>query len=197
MSQLKIYDLATHTWKYVSSPSQMVYVSPSAPPTPYDGALWWDTDDASLLVDTVAPVTLAADPAFTSKYAPLGIEIAYAEATGAQAGFGPAITDITNATVTFVATAARKYEIKAFANIAQNTSPGIVNLYVTDNLGVVATSPGQSLVAAGYGMFTVFRRLTGLSGSVTYRLRAASTAGTLTMNQSATLPTVISVTQVG
>jgi hypothetical protein len=71
MSQLKIYDLATASWKYVSSPSQMVAVSDSSPVSPLNGALWWDTDDASLLVDTVAPSVLAADPAFTSRYMPI------------------------------------------------------------------------------------------------------------------------------
>lgn len=71
MSQLKIYDLAAGVWRYVSSPSLIVAVSDSPPPSPVNGALWWDTDDTSLLVDTVAPITLAADPAFTSKYVPI------------------------------------------------------------------------------------------------------------------------------
>jgi hypothetical protein len=75
MSQLKIYDLAAGIWRYVSSPSQMVAVSDSAPPSPHNGDLWWDTDDASLLVDTVAPSTLANDAAFTSKYAPISLGV--------------------------------------------------------------------------------------------------------------------------
>jgi hypothetical protein len=68
VSQLKIYDLAAGVWRYVSSPSQMVNVSATAPSPPYNGELWWDTSDNSLLVDTVAPSVLAADPAFTGRY---------------------------------------------------------------------------------------------------------------------------------
>ena len=68
MSQLKIYDLATASWKYVSSPSQMVAVSDSPPVAPINGGLWWDTDDASLLVDTIDPNVLAINAAFTSRY---------------------------------------------------------------------------------------------------------------------------------
>lgn len=93
MSQLKIYDLASGTWKYVSSPSQMVAVSDSAPPSPNNGDLWWDTDDASLLVDTVAPVTLANDPAFTSKYVPLAGGVILTDA--AQTFTNITVADIT------------------------------------------------------------------------------------------------------
>jgi hypothetical protein len=100
MSQLKIYDLATHTWKYVSSPSQMVAVSDAPPATPYNGMLWWDTDDASLLVDTVAPVTLANDPAFTTKYAPITVNGTYVPVL-ANLAIGTGGTPINTATFTF------------------------------------------------------------------------------------------------
>lgn len=61
-----------------------VYVGPSAPPAPFDGELWWDTDDASLAVDTIAASVLAADIAFTSKY------VAGTKASGAPVGTGTA-----------------------------------------------------------------------------------------------------------
>jgi hypothetical protein len=91
MSQLKIYDLAAGIWRYVSSPSQMVSVSDSAPPTPNNGDLWWDTDDASLLVDTVAPSTLANDSAFTTKYAPQWIHKDWSIANGYATNLAQAI----------------------------------------------------------------------------------------------------------
>lgn len=46
-----------------------VFVGTNPPSTPTDGKLWWDTDDTSLLVDTIAPSVLAVDAAFTSRYA--------------------------------------------------------------------------------------------------------------------------------
>lgn len=69
MSRLKVYDLATATWIYVGG-VEPVSVGTSAPPSPSDGKLWWDTDDDSVLPLTFDPNTLAVDAAFSSRYVP-------------------------------------------------------------------------------------------------------------------------------
>lgn len=125
-------------------------------------------------------------------------EVAYAEATGAQATFGPGITDITGATVTWTAISAHKYEIKATANILQNTAAATCNLTLANSANTVFAQPGITVPgAANYMLFSIVKRVTGLSGSVTFKLRAQTSAGTISMNQSANSPTVLSVVDLG
>jgi len=160
-----------------------VAADPTSPP---DGAVWIRSDDLGLRWRSNG----------ATKVSPLG-EVAYAEATGVQAAFGPAITDITNATVTFTAVAGRKYEIAAFAAIQQNTAAGIPQLNLTDGAGTLLAASPQSELAAGVGSMFILKRVVPGAGSVTYKLRASSTAGTITMSQGATFPTVIRVHDVG
>lgn len=145
--------------------------------------------------DATVAATLAA---LATRYAALEREIAYAEASGAQATFGPAITDITGATVTFTAVSTRKYLIQGKANIVQNTSAGSLLLTLTNAANTVFDLTGFANATAGhYFPLAVFKRVTGLSGSQTFKLRASTTAGTMTMNHGSTFPTILCVTEIG
>lgn len=71
MSRLKVFDAVLDEWVYVGGGDETPYVGASPPVVVTDGMLWWDTDDSSIMPDTIAPSVLAADSAFTSKYVPI------------------------------------------------------------------------------------------------------------------------------
>lgn len=201
MSQLKIYDLASGTWKYVSSPSQMVTVSDSTPDSPNNGDLWWDTDDTSLLVDTVAPSTLAADTAFTSKYAPISLgHIATTSKTTQQSGI-TTVTDITSFSVTFTAVAGRRYRITVNALAFSSVTGDVAQLQLTSNDGATVLQLAQvALGTSNMGVSCVILAyITPSAGSVTYKVRLLRNAGTgtLTFDCGAVYPARIVVEDVG
>lgn len=102
-----------------------------------------------------------------------------------QTGFTSTPSDVASSSVTFTAVAGRRYEITAFLPLLQLTSTGVV---------VVALNRG------GTDIKTIFRRDSMAAnerdirassqwdvpgaGSVTYKLRAQTSAGTLTINNS-------------
>ena len=59
-----LYKRVAGAWVVVSG---SIYVGASAPPSPLDGKLWWDTDEVAA-AQTLDPATLALDSAFTSKF---------------------------------------------------------------------------------------------------------------------------------
>lgn len=108
----------------------------------------------------------------------------YAERTTTQTGIGSSPTDITSLSVTFTAVTTRFYKFTAAADISQVTSPGTAFVNVTDSSNVEQRKviAFTTLGAASETCAATSFQLTGLSGSVTYKMRASTTAGTLTIN---------------
>jgi hypothetical protein len=126
----------------------------------------------------------------TPSQAPWGAawgEVAYAERTSNQTGI-TVITDLTDLSITWTAVAGRKYLVTGHVLALQNTAAGIPEVRITTGGNAEAGSIAAFTVAAGeFATLTPRARLTGLAaGSVTYKLRATTTAGTFTSQASAT-----------
>ena len=137
-------------------------------------------------------------PDLISRYAPLIREVAYAEVSVAQNAFGPAVTDITNATVTFVALAGHKYEIVGSAELSTNAAAvDPINLFLTDSANTIIQSRRHAINAGSYGSFLVMRRVIPGAGSITYKLRASATTGPINAQDAANNITVLRVHDMG
>jgi hypothetical protein len=117
-------------------------------------------------------------------------------ATGAQTGIS-AITDITSLTITFTAIASRRYAIHYRVSFAQQTSTGIVILTVANGSNTALDAPAVTNTAATYGTLSGFLVQTPGAGSITYKLRLSTSAGTVDLNQAAGSPSSLLVVDAG
>jgi hypothetical protein len=110
------------------------------------------------------------------------------------------IVDVSGLSVTFTATASRLYKIEAQGLMFSSAADNLCQLTIADSANAVvataatmsrSTTLGTTIRATGF--------LSGISGSVTYKVRAArlSGAGNLTFVASATSPGLLWVEDVG
>ena len=121
--------------------------------------------------------------------------VAYADDVDGQVGVSTTTVDLTELTVTFTAIAGRQYKITGHVWIWSTTAgtPAFVALSITDgaDAGVGLT---YSHVASGFAATThVEAVVTPGAGSVTYKLRASTNSGTVTMSATSTAPAFILV----
>jgi hypothetical protein len=108
-----------------------------------------------------------------------------------------AVTDITGLSVTWNAMAGRKYKLTAYMLVIQNTSAGFVDIRLADSSNVVVGQSTFNQAASAYATHSPIAILSGLSGSVTYKARAATTAGTINIDVSSTFPGLLLVEDIG
>lgn len=106
---------------------------------------------------------------------PLG-EVGYAEKTANQ---GPitTIVDVSGLSVTWTASSDREYLLTATSFVLGSTLDDIVNLSITDSSNNPVNSSQIRIATTGSIKATAEARITGVSGSVTYKVRAAVVAG--------------------
>lgn len=133
MPRLKIFNAASGLWEFAGGGDTEPFVGPEPPLSVTDGKLWWDTDDNSQVFSNVNPAVLAADPAFTEKYAPLEIGVvAHTAILSDHTGIAAGPTDITGFTHTINTFANRLYRVSAgFTMYPSAASTGhAVNLFI-------------------------------------------------------------------
>lgn len=127
---------------------------------------------------------------------PWGI-VAYAEKTASQTGITTA-ADVTSLTATWTAISSRYYRTTIYcAELFQNTSNSQGRFFVTDLSRVQKQVGFNFMLATQIGSIAISVIETGLSGSITRKLRASTDAGSLTINASATSPAYIVVEDLG
>ena len=127
---------------------------------------------------------------------PWGV-MGYAQAVTNQTGI-TAVTNITNASVTFTADSTRYYRTTLFLGYAeQQTANAYLSAFITDGSNVIkSTSTMYQTPSAGDHLIVVAVE-TGLSGSTIRKGRAQTSAGTLTLAASSTQPLFIVVEDIG
>lgn len=138
------------------------------------------------LIDVSVTTAKIADGAVTAaKQDPAlpQLVMGYAERTTTQTGIGASPTDVTSLSITFTAVSGRKYKITSSVDINQVTAGGIAFVNVTDSSNVEQRKTlAANMVTGEERTGTVVFRLSGLVGSVTYKMRASTSGGTLTIN---------------
>jgi len=127
--------------------------------------------------------------------------VAYVAVTADQTGITTATVDLTSLTATFTAIASRYYRVTGSYGQLTGTAGATnrFNLIVANGSNTqLALSIGPVIAAGGVGMGnTVTYVVAPGAGSVTYKLRAITDTGTMTMNASASSPAFILVEDIG
>lgn len=171
-------------WVVVSG---SIFVGNSAPASPTDGKLWWDTDDVAV-VPPLSAATLAADSAFTSKYVPLAGGVILTDAaqtftniTPADITWGTEVSDPDgwtsggSATLTVPTGKGMRYVISYRGNwsASPGTTPGILCI-INGNAG---TSPEATGVPAFASFSQTITFVQTLAVGDTLRFQAYHNAG--------------------
>ena len=136
----------------------------------------------------------------TNTYLRGGQEMGYAQITADQTTI-TSVTDVTGLSVTWTAISSRVYLLTVDASVGSSVADDRVGLYITDsanNIKAQRFSNGLRTASAELGMQVMYR-VTGLSGSVTYKVRAirASGTGNMTVYASSTAPSFLLVQDIG
>lgn len=107
------------------------------------------------------------------------------------------VVDVTGGSLTFTAVTGRYYKFSAISVLIQNTAPGIPELLITDNSNNIKQDVGLNLATGAVQTVTATWLTTIAAGSVTYKLRARTNAGTLTIQAQALQPTQFFVEDIG
>lgn len=126
---------------------------------------------------------------------PWGV-MAYATKTADQTGI-TTLTDITSLSVTFTAISTRLYRTTVWMRGSQITSAGTVSATIADGASVEKARVATSIIAAGFSALHVVLIETGISGSITRKARADTSAGTLSILGAAAGASLITVEDLG
>jgi hypothetical protein len=127
-----------------------------------------------------------------------GGKMGYASITSPQGSITGSATDITSLTVTWTAVSSRLYRT-SFVTLASSTvATDVALVLITDGSGTQKTTTSTYLDSTSSFMVSSFLLETGLSGSVTRKLRALRTgSGTLTIQAATDYPAFILVEDIG
>lgn len=115
-----------------------------------------------------------------------------------QASIGAAMTDVSGLTVTFTAEASRYYKVTVLARASQQSAGGLQQIALTDGSNNQLVSTQVSVASAGLSAtHTPWIIHTPAAGSFTYKVRANTSGGTMTVSGVATYPALILVEDVG
>ena len=146
---------------------------------------------------TAGDILTAAD---MNTYARGGQEMGYASVTTNQTGI-TTVVDVTGLSITWTAISSRVYELEAFVNVSSSAASDNVNVNICDssNNQIQAAVADLSTTVGRLETISVRARVTGLSGSVTYKVRIFRNAGTgtLTVEAGATRPATFIVKDIG
>lgn len=121
--------------------------------------------------------------------------LGYAAQTASQSGF-TSETDIAGVSVTFTASASRRYRTTLRVPLADCLSVSTIAAFIYDTGGRIGQ--GNESIGAGSGTnHTVTTITSGVSGSQTHRGRLVSTGGSATLTASVNVPIWIMVEDIG
>jgi hypothetical protein len=160
---------------------------------------------AFVTLGTVAPGDVLRANSGTAAYnnvignvneAPRGV-LARATRTTNQTGI-TTVTDITSMTVTFTAQTSRLYCVTFYcAQVAQAAATGFPAVLITDSSNTQVQVANMRLLDGDESFVCIKSYETGLSGSVTRKIRANVNAGNMGLYASATKPMVLVVEDIG
>lgn len=168
-----------------------VCTSSSRPPAPYVGQVIYETDTGNLLY--YYGVTTGWRPPWGQPWGYTG----YVTVNANQTGIAATIVDLTSLTITISPPANRRYAINFQGRFTQNTSSGFVEVYITDGANTILNKVALTLAAAATDTVSFFERRTTVSGSQTWKARASTTAGTLTLTAAATQEAMLWIEDIG
>lgn len=123
--------------------------------------------------------------------------VGYAMPTAAGQTGITTVTDLTGLSVTATAVAGRLWRITFFVVVQQVSSTGVHNITLADGSNTALAQPGASVGSGSFMTTGGSIIVTPSAGSNTYKLRAQTSAGTLSINQSSTAPNAIIIEDVG
>ena len=126
---------------------------------------------------------------------PWGV-VGAASKTADQTGI-TAVADVSGLSVTFTANSTRIYRTTVYSLVQQVTAAASTWLRLTDGSGVQKSQWLQTSVANAYYGASISLYETNLSGSVTRKVRAEASAGSVSIIAAATYPAIIIVEDVG
>jgi hypothetical protein len=194
-------------WKQVGK--WWIDTAANKPSTNYAGQAHYVTDAANITGTGIATPDTTSQPArghglwfyngtrwqMGPWNSPWGI-MGTATATSNQTGIS-AEADVTGVTVTFTAAANRRYKVTVSGRIVQQTSAGVAEVKITDSANTLQDKWTFSLTAGSAAYATVTAILTPAAGSITYKARMSTTAGTVDTTAAATQPFRILVEDIG
>lgn len=189
-----------------------IAVGPTAPLTPDDGDMWWDTDEPSLLNSIVDPVALVADATFQAELAASAVynavlnsrynrRVGYAKVVTNMGGTFTTITDLTGMTIPFTAVAGRLYKIMAQGFFFSTVDNDVVRIEITDASNVeIGRGQGRCGTNSNSGGIIQAHTLaTFPGGATTIKCRGQRTLGTgaIQFNASAVCPAIFIIEDIG
>ena len=207
---LKWYHRIAAAWKQVTQP--WVDTEANKPATNYAGQSIYVTDATNIVATGVYTPDTTSQPARIGNIwhhngtrwqygewgKPWGI-VGYAQSVAGQSGV-TTVTDVTGATITFVAAANRRYKITGQFLAASTVVGDTIRLEIADGSNVTqflsqlyASITGQSNV------LPITNVVSPAAGSITYKLRFSRAAGTGTISYAAgaTFPAFILIEDIG
>jgi len=115
----------------------------------------------------------------------------------AQTGITTAAVDLTGLSVAATLVVGRRYRIGFTVTINQLTANGVSNVILADGTNLVLTQPGTFVPANGYATVTGFYELVAAVTARTFKLRAATNGGSLTIMNGTNNPSLLVVDDVG
>ena len=171
-------------WPAVTT-GTIICTSTTRPASPFEGQTIYQTDDNKEFIWDGA-----------AWYSP-GLQVV-ASKTATQTGVGGSFTDVTSLSATWTAVSSRYYKTTVyFPKLVQNTSSGYAQFQITDASNTTKQSSVEYPPSGDYFTSSMFLLETGLSGSVTRKVRATTSAGTLDIYGGSTQPTYIIVEDIG
>ncbi len=171
-------------WPAVTT-GTIICTSTTRPASPFEGQRIYQTDDNKEFIWDGA-----------AWYSP-GLQVV-ASKTATQTGVGGSFTDVTSLSATWTAVSSRYYKTTVyFPKLVQNTSSGYAQFQITDASNTTKQSSVEYPPSGDYFTSSMFLLETGLSGSVTRKVRATTSAGTLDIYGGSTQPTYIIVEDIG
>ncbi len=108
-----------------------------------------------------------------------------------------AVADVTSLSVTFTANSTRIYRTTVQFLVNQQSNAGLVTARLTDGSNVQKQQWFQNIAVNEYSVAQIHLYETGLSGSITRKVRAETSAGSVSVLAAATYPGVIIVEDIG
>lgn len=165
-------------------------VQSAQPSSPTVGDSYYDTDDG------IVYWYVGATMGWVKQWGlPWGHQTS-ASVTTPQAGFG-SLADATSVTVTWTAVNNRRYEIEVIAHVTPSNTDSAIAFQITDAANTVKGQSQMITNTTTAQAICVTKVIeTGLSGSITRKLRVSVGSGTTSIN-STTYPTTITVRDIG
>jgi len=157
--------------EYLHLRGPYICTAATRPGSPFQGQVIYETDTGSELMYYGATTTWK--PRWNQPWGYIGRNASSTSQTSISSE-----TDLTGLSVTWTAVTGRIYRITLQVRVLQNTSTGANEAKITNSANTLQNKSTVSLTAASAFTHNIFAFVTPSSGSVTYKGRLSTTAGT-------------------